>query len=270
MVTSAMKILFWNVNRRDLRSLVVEATVAEGADVIVIIENPISSAATLQTLQNRVSSHFYCPTSIVGRFQLYSREASLDLTETYGGDRVSLRRLTHNGIMLSIGLVHLVDKRNSDQHSQTVEAILLSDEIRRQEQAIGHDRTILIGDFNMNPFEPAMNQAAGLNAMMTLDCVRRESRNSHGKRYPFFYNPMWSFFGDRTPGASGTYYHSKSGHGYFGWNMLDQVLVRPSAASCFSDVKILTMAGDERLHAKSGRPRRQSVSDHFPILVELK
>ena len=169
-----------------------------------------------------------------------------------------------------LGVVHVVDSWNWDEPNQLVQVTLLAEEIRRVEKRKGHSRTILVGDFNMNPFSKALNMAPGLNAMMTENCIRNQSRTLQGEEYQFFYNPMWNLFGDRTPGPSGTFYHLNPSNGHYGWNMLDQVLLRPSVISLFQDVQILTKAGEKTLHTKSGRPDKNAASDHFPILLTLK
>ena len=94
--------------------------------------------------------------------------------------------LAECGIRHLLGLVHVVDTWNWDEHNQSVQVSLLAEEIRRVEERVGHSRTILIGDFNMNPFAKAMNMAPGLNAMMTEHCVRKTSRTLQGKEYNYF------------------------------------------------------------------------------------
>jgi len=270
MSVTVPRVLFWNLNKKDLRDLVCEAVNAVSADVVILIENNLEMAEMLEDLKSNVSSDFDCPGHVLGRFQLFSRNASLDLSEVYNGDRVSLRRLTYAGTELLLGMVHVVDKMNWDQANQSVQVHLLAKEIRRQEDRLGHDRTVLVGDFNMNPFDQAMNMAPGMNAMMTAKCVQRGSRKQQSADYPFFYNPMWSLFGDRTSGPAGTYYHPDSSKGVFGWNMLDQVLVRPSAIQWFDDVQILNSAGETSLQTNLERPNKNTASDHFPILLNLK
>ena len=39
--------------------------------------------------------------------------------------------------------------------------------------------------------------------------------------HPYFYNPMWSLFGDFSPGPPGTYYYSESAHNAFFWYMFE-------------------------------------------------
>lgn len=263
-------ILFWNVNKKDLRNLVCDAANSVSADVVILLENCITASETLADLKSKVSPSFNCPKAGLGRSQLFSRDANLDLSAVHDGDRVSLRRLQMAKTELVLGMVHVVDKWNWDEMQQSHEVLLLAEEIRRHEKRLANTRTILIGDFNMNPFDKAMNVATGMNAMMTARCVERKSRKHQRIDYPFFYNPMWGLFGDRTEGPAGTYHHPSSSKGTFGWNMLDQVLVRPDALEWFDDVQILTSAGQTSLQTSLDRPNGKIASDHFPILLKLK
>lgn len=147
---------------------------------------------------------------------------------------------------------------------------MLALDLRRAEEQHRHRRTIVVGDLNMNPFEAGVVNASGLHAMMTQAIVRDGSRDVQGREYPFFYNPMWGFFGDRTPGPPGTYYYRHSGHLSYDWNIFDQVLIRPEALPWFQgDVEILTKVGDVELLGRHGRPNAEVGSDHLPIVFRL-
>ena len=265
-----VNILFWNLNKKDLRSDICEIAKSSSSDVVVVIESSVPAADMLTTFRSEVSPSFHCPRCTPSRFQLFCRDVSLDLAEIYVSKRVSLRQLSYAGTELILGLIHGVDKRNWDAENQSSQVSLLANDIRQKEEEFGHSRTILIGDFNLNPFDKAMNIATGMNAMMTTKCVEPGSRILEGRTHTFFYNPLWNLLGDRTPGPSGTYYHPNSSSGHYGWNMLDQVLFRPSAIPWFDDVQILTKAGAKPLHTETGRPDRNRASDHFPILLTLK
>jgi hypothetical protein len=65
----------------------------------------------------------------------------------------------------------------------------LANSIRSVEQKIGHTRTILVGDLNMNPFEEGVVSAAGLHAVMTRRIAEKQSRIVQEKEYPFFAIP---------------------------------------------------------------------------------
>ena len=110
-----------------------------------------------------------------------------------------------------------------------------------------------------------------MNAMMTKKCIERGARVSVKKSHGFFYNPMWGLFGDRTDGPAGTYYHANSANGQYGWNMLDQVLLRPSDGLLAGWREDSDGRRQSALHKKkSGRPDGKLASDHFPILLTLR
>lgn len=263
------KFVFWNLNRKDRRELLCKLAKSTDADVVIVIENASTPEDTLASLKKNVANSFYWPTATWDRFHLFSKDKRLALNEVFRGSRVSLRRLTLDAADFVFGVVHLVDKRNYDEWNQCFQAEQVVDQIRGHEDKTENTRTVLIGDFNMNPFDRAMGLAQVFNAMMTRQCVSRRRRTVQGHVYPFFYNPMWGLFGDRTLGAPGTYYHQISTQGTFGWNMLDQVLLRHEALDWFGDVKILTKAGDTSLIDRQGRPNVIDASDHLPIQLVL-
>jgi hypothetical protein len=78
----------------------------------------------------------------------------------------------------------------------------------------------------MNPFETGLVSAAGLNSVMSRRVASRETRKVQGREYRFFYNPMWSHFGDARDDTAGSYYYDAGEHVNYYWNMFDQVLLR--------------------------------------------
>ena len=103
---------------------------------------------------------------------------------------------------------------------------------------------------------------------MTKEVASRESRQSAGEGFPFFYNPMWGHFGDRTPGPPGTIYHGGGVATPF-WNIYDQVLLRPSLMHALQELRILESDGVESLLTENGTPNAQLASDHLPIKFVL-
>ena len=79
-----------------------------------------------------------------------------------------------------------------EEDSLAMQATEFADDIAHVEENAGHQRTILVGDFNMNPFETGMVAARGLHGVMSRHIAQRGSRTVQGRSYPFFYNPMWS------------------------------------------------------------------------------
>lgn len=266
-----LQIIFWNVNKKELTGFVCSITASTNADIVVLIENNVSTKKTLQALQTNVSQDFYYPNVISKsdkRFHCFCRNPGLDLSETHSGSRTSVRKFQIGEHKTFLVLVHGVDIRNYDPETRQSSAQLLADEMRFIQEEKRTNKLILLGDFNMNPFERGMNLATGLNAMMTKACVKPGCRTFLNKSYDFYYNPMWSLFGDNTDGPAGTIYDT-SNQGPYGWSMLDQVIIHHSVVGLFHSVKILTEAGTESLMNKKGHPNADKASDHFPILVSF-
>ena len=266
------RLLFWNVRRSDLTHLVIPLAGSTAADVVVLNEPP-KGGETLAALKQKIDDAFFEPPAGTAdrpvRFRCYSRDRTLGLEEKHRFSRMSVRRFTLGGDQLLLALVHGVDPRNYDTEARQSFAQELADDLRFASEEQQTSRAFVVGDFNMNPYDRGMNLAAGLNAMMTRKCVQRGTRGASGKHRDLFYNPMWSLFGDDTPGPAGTVWGG-SARGPYGWSMFDQVLVHWSLVRRFREVRILTKAGDTSLTtAWSGRPDRDAASDHFPILVTL-
>jgi exonuclease III len=266
------RILFWNVNKKDLTHFVCAIAKSTMADVIVLNENQVASGETLQALQQNVSGDFDIPLaseSSKKRFHCFCRKPTLDMSEVHSGTRTSVREFKVGSHRLLLALVHGVDMRNNDAETRQDRARSLAEEMRFVKKEKNTNKLVMLGDFNMNPYDRGMNLATGLNAMMTTECVSRSSRRYDEKEYEFYYNPMWSLFGDKTDGPAGTIYDT-SNQGPYGWSMLDQVLIHHSIVKLFHDVKIMDQAGEFSLKNARGRPDSNKASDHFPILVSLR
>lgn len=264
------RIVFWNVNRKDLTGHVCSIGASTKADAIVLNENTVAQADTLVALQKHVSADFTHPKVISDkRFHCFCRTGSMDLSEIHSGNRISVRRMKLGSRRALLALFHGVDIRNNDPSQRQAFVHMIADDLRMVIDSEGTNNLVILGDFNMNPYESGMGLASGFNAMMTRSCTVRETRIYNSRPYDFYYNPMWSLFGDNTPGPAGTV-HDTSNQGSYGWSMLDQVLLHHSMIDSFHDVQILTHAATMPLTKQNGRPDAAGASDHLPILVDLK
>ena len=60
-----------------------------------------------------------------------------------------------------------------------------------------HNRVILVGDFNHNPFDGFMNSNITLNSIPNRKIVHSLKTRPHDYlQKTLFYNPMWNFLGD--------------------------------------------------------------------------
>lgn len=271
-VDTDLTCVFWNTHRRDLQHLIPQLAAHARADVVVLAESGAIPDLMLGGLRRVVDQSYHEPQAETRRIQLFARRTAFDLREVYGdvSGRVTIRILRFQGTEFLFAAAHLPNKLHWSTEGQIAEVQVLADQIRRVEDDHGHRRTILVGDLNMNPFEAGVVQASGLHAMMTKATVQAGSRTVQGREYPFFYNPMWSFFGDRTPGPPGSYFYRHGGHLSYDWNIFDQVLIRPDALPWFrGDLDIVTRIGEIDLLQPDGRPNVDLASDHLPIVFRL-
>jgi hypothetical protein len=280
--------LFWNLRAVGVRAGASEARLLRGAiaelartyliDVLAFAECDIPSPALLQDLNRsgEIPGYFYASGSVCTKIQLFTRFPS-DLAPNlsqFETDRLMIRHLrSHRSKSILLAAMHGRSKYGLDlpEMNQADDAKILAGKIQAAEQFVGHSKTVLVGDLNMNPFEPGVVDATGLHAVMTKQLARQKLRGTR-ERMPRFYNPMWSLFGDRGSGPPGTYYYASSGNKFMHfWHMFDQVLIRPDLLDSFQTetLQIIDFAGSEPLVSRQGIPRKGKYSDHLPILFQL-
>jgi hypothetical protein len=229
-------------------------------------------AAMLRALNLRHRGSFHLPVGLSAGVRIFTRFSRRFLQPIFESPHVSIRRLAlpaRSEVLLAA--VHLPSKLYWSSESQAFECTELAQRIAAEEDRAGHQRTVLVGDFNMNPFESGIVAAGGLNSVMSRRIAARAVRTVQGREYRFFYNPMWSRFGDATGDTAGSYFYDSAEHVSYFWNLFDQVLVRPELAKSFdtNQVRILTSAGARSLVRPNGRPNDADYSDHLPIIFEL-
>jgi endonuclease/exonuclease/phosphatase family metal-dependent hydrolase len=267
------RFLFWNINRKPLADVVSELADSHKIDVLMLAECEADPTTILRVLNHRANASFHFSTGASPTIRIFTRFSGEFLNPTFESDRISIRRLNlpaRSEVLLAV--IHFPSKRYWSNDSQSMECTELARRIVEEETRAGHQRTVLVGDFNMNPFESGMVGAAGLNSVMSRRVAARNVRTVQGREYPFFYNPMWGHFGDAKSDTAGSYFYDRAEHVNYFWNMFDQVLVRPGLAAKFdsAQLKLVTAAGPRSLVRPDGRPNRVSYSDHLPILFELE
>ena len=265
-----MRLLFWNMNRLDLPTNVAELSWQENADVLILAECGSTATQLLLALNERKPHYQFAPGNC-GHLLFFTRFDSNYLKGMIETHRISIRKLTRPGLNeLLIAAAHLPSKQDLSDESQIFEAVHFARLIEDAEKRCGHQRTVVIGDLNMNPFESGMVAASGgLHAVGSRRVAARERRTVHQQPYRFFYNPMWAHLGDRAETAGTYYYESGEPLCYF-WNLFDQVLLRPALLDGFShdQVRIVTTIGGSSL-LRDGCPDKDMVSDHLPLVVEI-
>lgn len=269
--------LFWNLNRKPLEGLLRLLVDTHSPHVLILAECRIAVDDLLVTL-NEGSIYTYrllrdrLARQEPSRLVLVSRLPRNGMRSIGGIPAVAMYRVKPlRSEELLLVAMHLPSKLYLTELEQALVASRLPALITEAERSVKHQRTIIIGDLNMDPFEAGVTSSETLHAVMDRQVALRESRQVQGRRRSLFYNPMWSRLGDGTSGPPGTYYRAASGPVATYWYTLDQVLIRPDLLPNFRDenLVVLTEAGEVNLLSKAGIPDTVRASDHLPLLFTI-
>ena len=262
--------LVWNIANNNVEQNIINLVSKYNPDIIVLIEsklNVLQFISKINKLSRKNFSHSESTTSN-HRITIISKFTDMELSPTQDfNEKITIRKLNIKGYKeIIIGFVHLISKMAFDNSSRAFEAIRYSNHILNEEVFANHERTIIMGDFNMNPFADGIMSVMAFNAVVSREIARKRTRIVQGQEYKYFYNPMWHFFGDIDKTPLGTFYFPSPDHVNYSWNIFDQVLVRPDLIDCvkYDKLKILDNDGVVSL-LKNGKPDKNSYSDHLPI-----
>ncbi|WP_207736128.1 hypothetical protein [Fusibacter ferrireducens] len=160
-----------------------------------------------------------------------------------------------------------MDKSQINAHASVV-----ADGIKKATANHNTTKSIIIGDFNMNPFDDGMTLVTGFNAVMCPNIAKKIRRTYLKKDYDFYYNPMWDIMGKSSSNVKGTYYYTNTMESLY-WNTFDQVLFSGSLLSdiIINEIKVIDHLGDTSLTtALSNKPNFKVYSDHLPISISYK
>ena len=267
--------MFWNIQKKPLLHRVARIAAGQAVDIVLLTECVQSDAGLLAALNGGGKGPFRCPTRRNDRFRVASRFPASVFGERYtdASRRLSVYELKTSPTQpILLGLVHLVSPAQwEDRVHRNGAAVEVAGDLRQFERKRGHGRTILVGDFNLYPFDDGLVGVSGFHSMMTRELARgRDQRVVQGTNRPAFFNPMWEFLTDRGPRPSGTLFFDQTRPVNPYWHTPDQVLVRPELLDRLVEVQVLETDGtDSLLHGTTGRPETEYGSDHLPLLFRL-
>lgn len=267
-------LLFWNTNGCTDGHIIGQLCREHKVDVLLLAETEIGSAE-LTTEINQITSvgrtfwelSHWDSRSRVRALTHYTPDLVLPVFDDPHVKMLAIR--LHAGRPLLIVAAHLPSKMWPEPEDQSYRVRQLRVDIEREESHVGHRNTVVIGDLNLNPFEDALTAADGLHGVMDRKVALREPRVVQGRRWSYFYNPMWSRMGDDSAGPPGTYWYSGSRLVNHFWNTFDQVLLRPELLPCYDPAGLIVptrVADRDILPQPGGGP---GLSDHLPVVLGL-
>lgn len=261
-----MKYLFWNTNNnKDINGTICELVVEHEISFVVLAEYSAEVKELIELLAcHNVSMSEYpnCSERITILGQVQSIEPRTDT------DHAIIRIINQKDILCCVHLNSKIFSGHEDHREIIIEQIIK--DIRDIEQELETENTIVVGDFNLNPYDASFINARYFHGLPVYADARRRSRIVADKECYMFYNPMWNFLGDfKQP--YGTYYHGGSEALNAFWNIYDQVIIRPALRDRFvsKSLKIITETKTMFLLNNKGHPNKK-ISDHLPIVFEIK
>ncbi|RYU93972.1 endonuclease/exonuclease/phosphatase family protein [Emticicia agri] len=268
-----MKILFWNLNKKDLSKEIKELIVHNDFDILLFCEYEIDDFFFLNYINTGTTIFKLMPS--IGAIKLkHFTKYNLKFFKLHSeSKRWAIRVIDHPFYSpFILASTHLPSKNNWHDDSQLIEASIFRNAINRAQVETNISRTVIIGDFNMNPYESGLISTTAFHSTQDRNIAKRIKRRVQGNEYNFFYNPMWNFFGDQSIGkVPGTYLYSSSEHLQLDWNIFDQVLLSPDIIDFvpLKGLEIITNTGKQDL-IRADKIIDNTFSDHLPIKLELK
>jgi endonuclease/exonuclease/phosphatase family metal-dependent hydrolase len=269
-------LLFWNINKKALTSLLRELVDAHAPDVIALAECTMALDTLLSAVNgNGLFTYRISPNAAKGpvsRLTVLTRLPRAAIRAFAGNEKCAIRHLNSpiNSNDFLLIAMHLISKMEVSADEQAMLATRLRPLIAETEKKVGHKRSVVMGDLNMDPFESGVTNSEALHAVGDRKLAAKLSRTVQGQERFYFYNPLPRMLASDTSGPPGTYYRPSSSTEPTRWHIYDQVLIRPELLPNFNyhNLSVLISTGKTPL-MKLGRPDRTVGSDHLPLLLKI-
>lgn len=223
---SGLHILFWNMYRKDLSDALASIVDEHEPTIVILCEFEGNAGELLKTV-NRESTRYRLNEQVGGgRLVALTTLSVNQFTRLSDAERYSFWRVETETTTITLCGVHLQSEKNYNKEELNDLLPRLQRDLEIVEADQKHNKSILIGDFNLEPFDRGFVSSEGLHAVSSLRLAQREIRKVAYESRRILYNPMWSHLGDRPSEPAGTYFHPSGVIG-FGWRMFDQVLFCP-------------------------------------------
>lgn len=259
-----MKYLFWNTNKQYINEYIEKLAIKNRYDIIILAEYCDNVLGLLKSLECNGMRMYKIKTIGCKRITLLSKTkpASIIHCNETAYYTIKIIRMS-NAEKQIIGAVHMPSKLHAEDEDRRIEISDMKANIEKLESKFRTNNTVLVGDFNANPFDGCMTKVTGLHSVSSRDVAYRIEREVKGRKYSMFYNPMWNKFGD-FEGVAGTYYYSHSNSEEIFWNIFDQVIIRPQLIERFEQKNLNIITRVEEKSLLNGN-NKIVISDHLPI-----
>ena len=259
-----MRILFWNLKGNSNEGLLSKLLQENAVDIAIFAEyqgtsfNKVSEALDQEYVQ-------YDGYGACEKITLVCKKA-ISTTVKREQNRYTLYSCLIDNRTYNIVGIHLPAPPYADSNDRKSVIRDLVQDICEQERMLKNRRTIVIGDFNCNPFDEELLQKDAFNAVLFKSIINyQETIRYNEKERRRFYNHAINYISEETKTYGSLYYSSGSAPIY--WNSFDQILVRKELMDNITGFMYLRMINGKHL-LKDIKPD-STISDHLPLLVNI-
>lgn len=261
-----MKYLFWNTHKNEnINDVLSELIIENDISVVLLAEYTASADELINELALQHVDMFQYG-SCSERIKMFGSIENIQYRSDT--DHSVIRIINNKDILCCIHLNSKIYSGHEDSREIYMEQIIK--DIQAVEQEMQTDNTIVVGDFNVNPYDPSLVNARYFHGIPVYEETKRKSRTVAGEEYYMFYNPMWNLLGD-TQQPYGTYYYAGTNAVNTYWNIYDQVIIRPVLRERFAEDSLMIIKETQTrfLLDNKGHPNKK-ISDHLPIVFEIR
>ncbi|WP_375320660.1 hypothetical protein [Aliivibrio logei] len=263
-----MKLLFWNLEKKEINEEVLELIQEQEPTIVAFSEGcGINITDLINSLKSDFNKNYeYIDTPGCDKIKVL-KVSGLNISLMNQNKDYSLMSYIYNNDTYLLGFVHLPSKLHQTEEQQRRACERLYKQINLEEVTNDISKSIIIGDFNVNPFESPMLSFSGLAATNGIDCSLRDSIVSDGETKKLFFNPMWTLYGQYKD-RPGSHRYVKTGVSVASWHFLDQVIIRPLLIEHFdfNELKFISKTSNYSFVNRNGTP---STSDHLPLVCKF-
>ncbi|MCL2386917.1 MAG: hypothetical protein FWC89_05115 [Defluviitaleaceae bacterium] len=276
-----MNILFWNTNipkrgntkADNIDSCLLSLAIENQIDLLILAEYGESMGQLCRIISNQSGTQYIPIPNLGGCTKIKGIiNGKYNIDTLHERDRYQIIKISTVFYDLIVAMIHSDSKRYSRNNRQEEILRQFHTAIVDEQEKHKCKNVLAIGDFNANPFEEACLSAGNLFALPFVDGVIGSPTRCIGYRvYQKFYNPTWKFFGNRTIPYTTYHYNDSGDMANCYWNIIDQVVIRPSLVKAFDDDKLRIISCTKKHQLlDNGKPDKKNYSDHLPLFCALK
>lgn len=277
-MTKDLKFLMWNLKNKTDKNLdaLGELYTEREPDLLLLIETPFADTKIVTLSDNNLRSVMINDKKTIRLYvskkinaQIINEEdkeiEAIDGKRRQIKERLVFFKLRINDQTILLVGIHFPSKFNNKVTTQQQIIKRWKTWIEGQEKILKTDKTILFGDFNLNPQEISIYSHEGLSAHPTINLSTKVKTK--------YYNPMWATMGDFVYQSGeakvpGTYFQDikEDNVDEIHWNVIDGLLIKNSLVPSFlkKELEIITHTKSHTFFVNN-RIDSKNYSDHLPV-----